>query len=138
MVFADELVEALPVAQRLPGGIFDGFGERLLAADLDQPAVAVVVVGRPFEHVDGARPAHESAQPLSHMVPVDQEHDARPQMGEEAGEPGLVGSAEAAGRQQVLAGRQPVAAALLGTLPCHIERLERLLKNFSRAAWISV
>ena len=36
VVFADELVEALPVAQLLSGGIFDGFGERPLAADLDQ------------------------------------------------------------------------------------------------------
>ena len=50
-------------------------------------------------------------------------------MGEKAGEPGLVGGVEAAGRQQVLAGGQLVAAALLGTLPGHIERLEEALEE---------
>jgi hypothetical protein len=130
MVFADELVETLPVSELLPGSELDGFGESLLAADLDQPAVAVITVGCPFEHIDRTRPADETTQPLSHVVPVDQEHDARPQMGEETGELCLVRRVEAAGDEPILPGGQLVAAVLLGALPSQRERIEQANEEF--------
>ena len=130
MLFADEIVEALSIPQWLPGGIFDSFGEYSLTADLDEAAVPVVMVRRPFEHVDSACLVDEAAQPFADVVPVDQEHNPRAQVGEEPRERGLVRRIEGPGQEEVLAGRQSVAVTLFSALPGDVEPIEQALEEF--------
>ena len=72
---ADQLVEPVAVSQPFSGRILDRLGERALAADLDQPAVAVRGP-RPISELSTAAPCNESMQPLARVIPVDEEDDA--------------------------------------------------------------
>ena len=118
---ADHIVEFVTVAQRLSGGVFHSFRQRLFATDLDQPSVAIVIVGGPLENFDSSLFSDEPAQALAHVVPVDEKHETGGKMLKVPLKLFVVGGAKGACRQLIRAHFDRGTRANVGAFPLDIE-----------------
>ena len=134
VALADQVVEPVAVAQALARRIFDRLGKRPLAPDLQQAAVAVVVLGRPGQDGDGFFLADERIEPLAHAVPVDEEDNARSEMAQIALEIGTIAGAVGPCGQEIGAGFEPVARARIRILPGYVEGGKKALEELEPRA----
>jgi hypothetical protein len=74
-----QVAERLAVAQRRPRRVLDGLVDELLAANLEERTVAVIVHHRPAQQLDGLALAENAAQALARLVPIDEEDQSRPE-----------------------------------------------------------
>src|SRR5208283_2126456 len=126
---ADQRIEAVSIMERLTGGVFDSFGQQALTPDFEQTAVSKIVDGRVTKHPDGAALSNESAQALTHPVPINEKNDPRAEMVEVAQQVILFTRLIDPGRVQIGPAFHAVTGAAVDIGPAHLKLGEQALEK---------